>query len=143
MRTDAPSSKTTSALITTTVALIHPVQQDRGRRLKGIFHRSTCSQGLKRPPYCAVDKKAHEEADKDRQQNPAHDVCIAFRLMIEIVVMNHAISSADLAPGSARPNVNGTKLFWRSYGVSALKRSRYYVIEANYQTYEYKYSLEQ
>lgn len=31
--------------------------------------------------------------------------------MIEIVVMNHAVSFADLAPESARSNVNGRKLF--------------------------------
>jgi hypothetical protein len=53
-----------------------------------------------------MEKEAHEEADKDRQQEPTYDFCTALGLVIEIMVMNHAVSFADLAPESARPNVS-------------------------------------
>jgi hypothetical protein len=45
-----------------------------------------------------MGKEAHEEADKHRQKEPAHNFCTTLRLVIEKVVVNHAISFASLAP---------------------------------------------
>ena len=75
-----------------------------------------------------MGKEAHEEADKDRQKEPAYDFCTTLRLVIEIVVVNHAISFAGIAPERARPNV-GDSFFCGGYGVSPLNAANASVLE--------------
>jgi len=62
--------------------------------------------------------------------------------MIEIVVMNHAVSFAGLAPERARPNVSDG-IFLAGLRRQSAQRSQCFFIGTNYQTCRYKCRLEQ